>query len=61
MKSVKTGGLSQEVLGDKLTVVEFPGMKHGWTVRGNLEDPDVARDVKKAKDLVLEFFGKNLE
>jgi len=54
--SVKTGGLSEEVLGDKLTVVEFPDMTHGWTVRGNLEEPDVARDVLKAKQLVLDFF-----
>ena len=54
--SVKTGGLSENVLGDKLTVVEFPDMTHGWTVRGNLEEPDIARDVLKAKQLVIDFF-----
>ena len=59
--SVKTGGLSQQVLGDKLTVVEFPDMAHGWTVGGDLEDPNVARDVAKAKELVLEFLEKYLE
>ena len=59
-ESVKTGGLSEEVLGDKLTVVEFPDMKHGWTMRGNLEDPNIARDVQKAKELALQFFENNL-
>ena len=59
--SVKTGGLSKNVLGDKLTAVEFPVMTHGWTVRGNLEDPDVARDVEKAKELVLHLFGEILK
>ena len=27
------GGLGEEVLGDKLQIVEFTDMKHGWTVR----------------------------
>jgi len=59
--SVKTGGLSEEVLGDNLTVVEFPDMTHGWTVRGDLDDPNIARDVLKSKKLVLEFFEKHLQ
>ena len=58
--SLKSGGLSEKVLGEKLTLVEFPEMTHGWTVRGNLADPAVVRDVQKAKDLVLEFFEKYL-
>ena len=61
LHSVKTGGLSEQVLGDKLTVVEFPDMSHGWTVGGDLDDPNVARDVAKAKELVLEFLEKYLE
>jgi hypothetical protein len=52
--------LSEEVLGDKLTVVEFPDMKHGWTMRENLEDPNVSRDFLKAKELALQFFENNL-
>merc|ERR1711892_1176530 len=59
--SVKTGGLSVEVLGDNPTVVEFPDMTHGWTVRGDLDDPNIARDVLKSKKLVLEFFEKHLQ
>merc|ERR1711892_649924 len=58
--SVKTGGLSEQVLGDKLTVVEFPDMSHGWTVGGDLDDPNVARDVMMAKYYVLEFLEKYL-
>ena len=58
--SIKPGGLSEKVLGEKLTLVEFPEMAHGWTTRGDLAEPAVARDVQKAKDLVLEFFEKYL-
>jgi len=58
--SLKEEGLSGKVLGDKLTVVEFPDMEHGWTVRGDLENPVIARDVQKAKELVLEFLEKYL-
>jgi len=58
--SLKAGGVSGKVLGDKLTVVEFPDMEHGWTVRGDLENPVIARDVQKAKELVLDFLGKYL-
>ena len=32
--SCKAGGLAQEVLGDLLELVEFPDMKHGWSIRG---------------------------
>ena len=31
--NVKPGGLGQAVLGDRLQVVEFPNMRHGWTTR----------------------------
>lgn len=60
-ETFQPGGLSEEILGDKLTLVEFPDMTHGWTVRGNLEDPNVARDVQKAKEEVLNFFEKHLK
>ena len=32
--SCKSGGLAEEVLGGQLEVVEFPDMKHGWSIRG---------------------------
>ncbi len=59
-ESVKANGLSKQILGDSLEIVEFNYMKHGWTVRGDLSDPVVERDVKKAFNLVLAFFGKYL-
>ena len=31
---VKPGGLGQEILGNKLSITEFPDMVHGWTTRG---------------------------
>jgi len=56
-ENVKPGGLTQQVLGDDLvTIVDFPEMNHGWTIRGDIEDPKVARDVNKAVKLALDFF-----
>ena len=58
--SVKPGGLAEQILGDKLEIEMFDDMMHGWTVGGDLSDPDVARDVNRAKTLALEFFFKYL-
>ena len=58
--SVKKDGLSKQILGDALEIVEFPDMKHGWTIRGDLNEKNVDRDVKKAFNLVLSFFKKYL-
>merc|ERR1712098_916620 len=52
------GGLGEQILGDKLEIVPFKGMQHGWTVRGDMTDPAVARDVKKAIQDTLEFLQK---
>ena len=57
--AVFPGGLGQQVLGDKLEIIEFPDMKHGWTVRGDMSDPVVARDVKKAIQDTMAFLSKN--
>ena len=58
--SVILNGLGKQVLGDGVEIIEFPDMRHGWTVRGDLADPAIERDVKKAFNLVLAFFGKYL-
>ena len=55
---MKPGGVGEKVLGDKLTIVEFPDMVHGWTTRGDMKDEKVNRDVKKAIQLALDFFKK---
>jgi hypothetical protein len=54
------GGLAQEVLGERVTILEFPEMDHGWTVRGNLTIPAVQRDVNKAMTEAIAFFNKHL-
>jgi len=54
------GGLGEQILGDKLEIVPFKDMQHGWTVRGDMTDPAVARDVKKAIQDTLEFLQKNM-
>lgn len=58
--STKMGGLAKKILGDGLEVIEFPDMRHGWTTRGDLSDPTIERDVKKAFNFVLAFFKKYL-
>ena len=56
--STKHGGLGKTVLGDFLDIVEFPDMSHGWSVQGDLKQPNVERDVIKAFNLTLSFFKK---
>ena len=58
--TTKFDGLGKQVLGDSLDVVEFPDMLHGWSIRGDLSDSKVERDVKKAFNLILSFFRKTL-
>ena len=53
-------GLGKQILGDGVEIIEFPDMSHGWTTRGDLSDPIVERDVKKAFNFVISFFGKYL-
>lgn len=59
-ENVKPGGLAQKYLGDDLTIIEFPEMKHGWTIRGDLKEPGVEAATMKAMKDGLEFFKKHL-
>ena len=56
--NVKPGGLGEKVLGDRLNIVEFPDMAHGWTIRGDISKEEVKRDVAKAIQLAVEHFEK---
>jgi len=58
--NVKPDGLTEIILGEKLEIIEFPEMNHGWTTRGKLEDKKVDRDVKKAVNSAIQFFKMNL-
>lgn len=58
--TTKFGGIGKKTLGDALEIVEFPDMQHGWSIRGDLSNPLVERDVKKAFNLALAFFRKYL-
>jgi len=53
-------GLAKEVMGDKLKVVECLDMKHGWTTRGDISDPNTKRDLDLAIKEALDHFGKYL-
>ena len=52
----KAGGLADEILGDKITFEEFNDMKHGWTVGGDLSDPDVVRLRNWHYNILLSIF-----
>ena len=60
-ENTKIGGLAKKVLTDGLEVIEFPDMNHGWTNKGDLSRPEVERDVRKASNFTLAFFGKYLQ
>ena len=57
---VKPGGLAERILGDRVEILKFPEMMHGWTTRGRLEDEKVNRDVRKAVNKAIQFFKTNL-
>merc|ERR1719494_1322391 len=59
-ENVKPGGLGASVLGNKLRIIEFPDMIHGWTTRGDMSIEAVNRDVKKAFSDALSFFKQHL-
>lgn len=58
--NVKPGGMGEAVLGSRLTIVEFPDMKHGWTTRGDISVGEVKRDVGKAIKRAVEHFETHL-
>ena len=61
----KTGGAAARALagtpvGAACAFEEFPDMAHGWTNRGDLADPPVARDVALALDRTCAFLAQHL-
>mmetsp|Transcript_23623 Transcript_23623/g.74234 ORF Transcript_23623/g.74234 Transcript_23623/m.74234 type:complete len:90 (+) Transcript_23623:423-692(+) len=40
--------------------VDFPDMRHGWTIRGDATDPAVNRDVYAAMSAAKDFFIKHV-
>jgi len=58
--NVMPKGLAEEILGNKLTIIEFPEMIHGWTIRGDMSEPEIERDAKLAIYEALRFFNENL-
>lgn len=37
----------------------FEEMTHGWVPRGDINLPNVERDVKKAMDMAIQFLNDN--
>lgn len=58
--NVKPDGLSEQILKDNVTIIEFNEMDHGWTTRGDLSVPNIDRDVHSALDEALKFFKRHL-
>ena len=53
--ALKKGGLSEQILGDKLKIVEFPNRQHGFTGRGGTFPHTKVRWVYKIYLLYLEL------
>lgn len=64
-EEVREGGVVERILrskpfGDKVKVKTFTEMKHGWVPRGDISDPKIARDVKEAMQLAVDYFKEML-
>ena len=49
------------ILQEGAKIIEFLDMSHGWTVRGDLTQENVKKDVEKALTEATEFFKQNLK
>jgi len=60
----KTGAtiteLKNKPFGNDCETVVFPDMVHGWVPRGDLTNPNVARDVKKAMEISIKYLQRIL-
>ena len=62
--SLQPGGLLEQSLkkkGVECTTVAFADMQHGWVTRGDMADPNCARDVPRAIELTADFLHKHLD
>mmetsp|Transcript_32629 Transcript_32629/g.91642 ORF Transcript_32629/g.91642 Transcript_32629/m.91642 type:complete len:245 (+) Transcript_32629:88-822(+) len=60
-ETLKPGGAIAEALAKKGgKSIPFPDMAHGWCARGDLSNPDVARDNEAAVKHMCEFLKANL-
>jgi len=60
---VKKGGLAEQIYkknGIEVIVHDFEKQAHGWVNRGDISNPEVAKDVRLALDLAKDFFKKHL-
>eukprot|EP00906_Rhabdomonas_costata_P030822 RCo043594 len=60
--NVKPGGDLQKIVGampglEKSKFLDFAEMDHGWTIRGDVSDPKVKRDVDAALGAAVEFIS----
>ena len=39
---------------------EFATMKHGWVIKGDIDKPDVARDVRSAVGMITGWLDEHL-
>ena len=61
--NVKPNGALVDIVngaGYECKSVEFPDMAHGWVIRGDASQENVARDVTGALGLVSGFFARHL-
>ena len=59
-KNVRLGGIDEAVLRSRLAIVEFPDMKHGWIIWGDISKEEIKNDVGKAIKYAVEHFETNI-
>ena len=59
-ESMLPGGWIEELYKSKNQVIEIRqfDQDHGWVPRGDTSIPEVERDVRRARDLYIEFFDR---
>uniref|UniRef100_A0A2P2I639 Protein AIM2-like n=1 Tax=Hirondellea gigas TaxID=1518452 RepID=A0A2P2I639_9CRUS len=63
--NVKPGGdvvkaLKALPFGNSIIAKEFAEMKHGWVTRGDVENEAIARDVRVAMEMAIDYFSSHL-
>lgn len=63
-QNFKNGGQFTDILrknlGDKLELVDYPNMKHGWVSRTPMNEPEIVKEAADAIERGLAFFKKYL-
>ena len=52
--------LKESKCGGECVWKDYPEMSHGWSVRGDVANPEVAQEVERVMKATADFLGKHL-